>query len=98
MLTCGDCGHFAVRSSCSTHDCRNPNYITWSRTRTFSHQEACPDYRGVDTLEGLLLRLAGALAYLELATRIASGELCGTVDDPRIGTGPPERRKRKAKK
>lgn len=95
MLVCGDCGYCATRGGAPVRDCRNPNYIVWNRRHVLPGDEACPDYQGVDTLRGRLLRLGDAMKYAVLANRLATGEIVGRITDPQIPEAP---RKRKAKK
>ena len=94
---CENCGHCSPLRHVPAVDCSNPNYIEWNRKRNHPQDEACPDYVGLDTLMGRLLRLQWAARHLSLAIKIASGELTGTVADPQIALPPAPRKKRTKK-
>lgn len=95
--TCASCGYLATRSGCLSRECRNPAAFRWNRDRTLPDAEACDDYIPAESLFGRLSLLGDAMGFLTLAVRIASGEIAGTVDDPRHPDPPKTPRKRSKK-
>ena len=96
---CNECGHFGQKwnpTLTGKKPCWHPDH-SGIYMSALPFDLVCFRFAPLGTLNGELAANRIARRRLELALRIYCGELTGTINDPRIDTGPPVKKGRKAK-